>query len=39
MKNLKKLLCLLLAVIMLLAMSIKAFAAAGDTGFSDVRCV
>ena len=36
MKNLKKLLCLLLAVIMLIAMSTTAFAAVGDTGFSDV---
>lgn len=36
MKNLKKLTSVFLAVIMLLAMSTTAFAAVGDTGFSDV---
>lgn len=36
MKNIKRVTTLLLAVVMLLAMSIPAFAAAGDTGFSDV---
>ena len=36
MKNLKKLVSAFLAVVMLLAMSMTAFAAVSDTGFSDV---